>query len=204
MQKVDFNSWRRLTHYNTFKDIYIPQFSICSRIDVTNLVNTKVNFFNAFLFKIMKASNQVNEFKYRIVNGDVFKFEHLDVNFNLLADNNCFVSKRLSYEENYDLFSSKLQSIKDNVPMLGELKIDPSEDMGLVITSYLPWMDIQSINEPIFNKDESFIKIVYGKYEQVGDKYYLSMSVRAHHGLVDGVHIGQFFNLLQKSIKEIQ
>lgn len=204
MRKIDYSSWDRLSHYNTFKDVYLPQFSICSRIDVTNLVNSKVNFFNAFLFQIMKASNEVKEFKYRIVNGDVFVFENLDVNFNLLVDNNCFVSKRVTFDTKYDLFDKKVQSIKDNVPKFGELKIDPSEDMALVITSYLPWMDIQSIHEPIFNKDESFIKIVYGKYEQIGDKYFLSISVRAHHGLVDGVHIGQFFNLLQKSIIEIQ
>jgi chloramphenicol O-acetyltransferase type A len=152
----------------------------------------------------MKASNQVKEFKYRIVNGDVFEFESLDINFNLLAGNNCFVSKRVSHDLDEGSFNKKVQSIKSNTPNKGELNIDPSEDMGLVITSYLPWMDIQSINEPIFNKDESFIKIVYGRYEKVGDKFYLSMSVRAHHGLVDGVHIGQFFDLLEKSIKEIQ
>jgi Chloramphenicol O-acetyltransferase len=48
------------------------------------------------------------------------------------------------------------------------------------------------------NPVDSIPRISWGKYfEEVG-KIKLPLSVQAHHALVDGIHVGQFFNTFQE------
>lgn len=198
MKEIDLEKWNRISHYNTFKNIEKPQFSICSKIEVTNLVCAKENFFNKFLFNIMQVCNAIQEFRLRIIGDKVYEFDFLDININLLCENNCFESKRVSYSSLFEEFDKKLSSLKKNVSKLGELNIDKTQENNLVVTSYIPWIHFDSISEPIFSKEESLIKIVYGRYSKIDGKFFIPVCVTAHHGLVDGYHIGRFFEILSK------
>lgn len=204
MNLVHLNDWQRSSHYKVFSRAQKPQFSICSNVDVSNLVGRETNFFNHFLFILMKCSNEIEEFKYRIIDNKVYYFDKLDINFNLLAKNKCFVSHRVAFHDNFNNFDQVVQKIKDSTPEVGELNIDNKEGQNVVITSFIPWTHFNSINEPIFTQQESLIKIVYGKYSNDGERYTLPVSVTAHHGLVDGVHISKFFSLIEKEIIAIQ
>lgn len=196
MKEVSLSNWSRSSHYEVFKNVEKPQFSICTKIDVSKLIKREENFFNLFLYNIMMATNDVPEFKLRIKNGKVYEFDALDINTNLLAENNCFVSRRISYRDSFEAFNKDLQEEKENIPKEGVLHIDKEQEDNVVITSFIPWTHFDSISEPIFSKDESLIKIVYGKYAKVNGKYMIPICVTANHALVDGYHMGDFFKKL--------
>lgn len=198
MKEINLSSWSRSSHYEVFKNVEKPQFSICTKIDVSKLIKREENFFNIFLYNIMMATNDVPEFKLRIKNDKVYECETLDINTNLLSENNCFVSRRISYSDSYESFNKNLQREKESVPKEGVLKIDKEQEDNVVITSFIPWTHFDSVSEPIFNKDESLIKIVYGKYSNVDAKCMIPICVTANHALVDGYHMGMFFEKLSK------
>ena len=135
MKRINQQQWDRKTHYKTFKEALKPQFSICTKLDVTCLLDRDDNFFNAFLFSIMEASNKVSEFKLRIIDDEVYSFDTLDINFNLLAKNDCFVSRRVGYSKDFKSFSDEINSVKMNIPDQGELVIGENEGSNVVITS---------------------------------------------------------------------
>ena len=43
-------------------------------------------------------------------------------------------------------------------------------------------------------------RISWGRWFWLGDRLLLPFSVQAHHALVDGVHLGQFIDALQKKL----
>jgi chloramphenicol O-acetyltransferase len=46
--------------------------------------------------------------------------------------------------------------------------------------------------------EDSVPKIIFGKYEVEGGRVRLPVSVEVHHALMDGVHVGRYFERLQE------
>jgi chloramphenicol O-acetyltransferase type A len=48
------------------------------------------------------------------------------------------------------------------------------------------------------NPVDSIPRIAWGKYFEENGKIKLPLSVQVHHALVDGLHVGQYFNAIQE------
>ena len=62
----------------------------------------------------------------------------------------------------------------------------------------IPWISFTSFahaRKP--GKEDSVPKIVFGKYTQKNDLTKTPVSVEVHHSLMDGIHVGKFFELFQ-------
>ena len=75
------------------------------------------------------------------------------------------------------------------------------ETDALIYISTTPWFDLTSCtNERDFDKDDAIPRICWGKYVLQNDRETLGMSVEVNHRFVDGYHLGQFYQKLQKAI----
>jgi len=45
---------------------------------------------------------------------------------------------------------------------------------------------------------DSIPKIALGKLTQNGDRMRMPLSIEVHHGMMDGLHVGQFIHTLQE------
>ena len=52
------------------------------------------------------------------------------------------------------------------------------------------------------NPVDSIPRISWGKYFEESGKIKLPLSVQAHHALVDGIHVGQYFNTIQEILDD--
>ncbi len=43
----------------------------------------------------------------------------------------------------------------------------------------------------------------WGKYFSEGDRTMAALSVQTHHGLMDGIHVGRFYEQLQANIDSL-
>ena len=58
----------------------------------------------------------------------------------------------------------------------------------------IPWISFTSFTharKPA--KEDSVPKIVFGKYTKKNDSVKMPVSVEVHHSLMDGIHVGKFF-----------
>ncbi len=46
-------------------------------------------------------------------------------------------------------------------------------------------------------------KVTWGKYFKQDDRVLMPFSVQVHHGLMDGLHVGRYFEMLQRYIDEL-
>ena len=81
-QKLDLNSWNRKEHFLFFKQMEEPFYGITTTIDCTQAyANAKalgVSFFSYYLHKTLSAVNAIENFRYRIIEDEVYIFDQID------------------------------------------------------------------------------------------------------------------------------
>ena len=84
--------------------------------------------------------------------------------------------------------------------------LDPaSETDDLIYLSCLPWFDLTCCtNERKADVDDAIPRITWGKYVKEGDREVLGLSIEVNHRLIDGVHLGWFYERLQEKLSALE
>ncbi|HBR03871.1 MAG TPA: chloramphenicol acetyltransferase [Ruminiclostridium sp.] len=208
MKYIDMENWERKEHYHFFKDFDYPHFNICANVDITELrkyvKERDISFFIAFLYVSVRAANSVKELKYRIRGDRVVEHEKVHPSFTLMTSKNVFRFCPTDYHEDFQTFfketSEKMKENKDAV----SLEDEPGRDDLLFISS-IPWVSFTSITHPInLRAVDSIPRISWGKFFEEHEKLKLPLSLQAHHALVDGAHVGEFFIRVQEILDNPQ
>lgn len=200
--EIDIEAWKRREHYHIFMKYEQPFFNITAEIDVTNLAlvakNQNVSIFLLLFYGALKSANQIDEFKYRIRGEKVILHDQIRGGCTILRENNTFGFGYFKYYSDFLKYQKKakkaIKRAKSDKPL------DPNHDKDdLFYSSVLPWINFSSIEHPKRQKTgDSIPKFVFGKITRRKKNYYMSLSVTGHHALMDGYHVGQFFEFYQK------
>ena len=202
MKLINIDNWNRKDHYNYFKQLNYPHFNICANLDITSfykhIKENQIPFFISMLFASIKAANNIKEFRYRIREDMVVEHETISPSFTVMTEGEVFsfcTAKYIDQFKNFEISTSKeIRKVKSNV----SIKDEPGRDDLLYITS-IPWVSFTSITHPIqMSPVDSIPRITWGKYFEENGKIKLSFSVQAHHALVDGIHVGKYYNAIQE------
>ena len=206
MKYIDMENWNRKDHYNFFKQFDYPHFNICGNLDMTNfymyIKENGLPFFISILYVSTKAANTIEEFRLRIREDKVVEHETVSPSFTVMAENETFSYCTVKYTEIYNEFKAdatkEIEKRKNNVIIENQ----PGQDDLLYITS-IPWFSFTSVTHPIqMNPVDSIPRISWGKYFEENGEIKLPISVQVHHALVDGMHVGKYFNTLQEMLDE--
>lgn len=204
MKYIDIENWERKDHYYFFKEFDYPHFNVCVNLDITKFYRfIKENnepFFLSFLFLAVKAANGVKEFRFRIRDDAVVEHEMVSPSFTVMASKGVFSFCPVLFSDNFNDFfiraSKQIEKTKNHA-VIGD---EPGRDDLLFITS-IPWVSFTSIAHPInMNPVDSVPRIAWGKYFEENDKIKLPFSIQVHHALVDGVHIGEYFEIIEEML----
>lgn len=198
MQKIDLATYKRRGMLEAFKDRDIPFFSTTSHIDITNLKtfidSHKSGFFLAISFLITKSVNLIPELRHRIIDGDLFEFSRVDPGYTVLLDDETFSFCDSNYVDSFkeyrELSAAKIKAVKE-CPDHGF-----EEKHHMFFITNIPWFSFTSIVHP-YDKKYGYIPVIaIGKYFKEGDKLLVPIGIQVHHGLVDGIHVGKFYQNL--------
>lgn len=207
MKKIDMENWDRRQHYEFFKNFDYPHYSISSKIDISEFkrcVDEKgLPFFMTMVYMLTKSINMVGEFKMRIRNDQVIEHEVINPIFTTMTEKRVFNFCSIDYREDYNSFieesKEKVESSKSGQV---EVSNDPNQDDCIYITC-LPWVSFTHVNHPVhINHGHSIPVLTIGKYFKENEKTMMPFSVQAHHGLVDGIHMGDLFRVFQEVLDE--
>ena len=69
--------------------------------------------------------------------------------------------------------------------------------------SALPWISYTALIQPAAGGEESNPRITWGRFqEDWRGRLQLPVTLLAHHALVDGIHIAEFYRNLERMIRE--
>ncbi len=207
MEIIDLKTWDRTIHFNFFRRMDYPQYLICSNIEITNFLRKlrekNVSFYYGMIYAATYALNQVKEFKYRIRGDKVVLHDKIHPSFTDMTEGSeMFKMVTVDMEVNIENFVSKAEKKANSQKDYFVIKDVGGRD-DLIYITCIPWISFTNLSHTIsFNKDDSVPRLAWGKYFEENGKVLMPFSVQAHHSFVDGIHMGKYFDALQKYLDE--
>lgn len=206
MKYIDIKDWPRKKHFNFFSGMDYPHFNICANLDISRLqVFLKKHglpFFASVLYLSTRAANSIQEFRYRIRDGKVVEHETVSPAITVMGNNEVFGYCTIEYHDDPEEFMAEAAEVIAKAKEHPTIAEDSSRDDVFYYTT-IPWISFTSLVHPIsLNPVDSIPRISWGKYFESNGHLILPHSVQAHHGLIDGLHIGKYFTLFQQLLDQ--
>ena len=198
---IDLKTWNRSTHFEFFSKFDEPFFGITTPIDCTIAYHKskelQIPFFVYYLHKTLVAVNKIENFRLRIEGENVVLYDEIDTSATIMREDKTFGFSFIKFHEDLYEFNKiaqiEIQRIQ-NTP--GILTREYPEN--IIHFSAVPWINFTGLTHSRnFSIPDSCPKISFGKLMDENGKKTMALSVTAHHGLLDGYHIGLFVEELQ-------
>lgn len=203
---IDLENWDRKEHFLFFSKFTEPFFGVTTRVDCTkaykNAKVKQVSFFLYYLYKALKAANQIDNFKYRIIDDQAYKFETANASPTINRPNGTFGFAYMDFDENeenfYDKAMKEIEKIRNTDSLLPAVSGE-----NVIHFSAIPWIDFTSVSHArSFSHPDSCPKISFGKMTENNGVKSMPISIHVHHALMDGFHVGQFIDIFQGLMNE--
>jgi chloramphenicol O-acetyltransferase type A len=203
---LDLENWPRKDHFHFFRKFDEPFFGATATIDCTKAYesakNLRVSFFIYYLHKVLSAVNAIESFRYRIAEESVEIWDRIDVSPTINREDGSFAFALFEFHHDIFVFSEIAKTEIERVRNTPGLFTRAFNDHNIIHFSALPWIDFTSLSHARSYKfPDSCPKISIGKMhtDDTGRKTF-PVSVHVHHGLMDGYHVGLFFDILQQEL----
>ena len=166
------------------------------------ITEKKWSFTPTMAWVLSKAANDIPEFRQRIRGEKVVQHEFVHPSFSVeteVAD--VFSFCEVKYSESQEVFLTRAQKIMAAMRKNPSMEDDHTRDDYLFMSS-IPWISFTSMQHAMsYHPCDSVPRIVWGKYFKEGDKIMMPLSVQVHHAVVDGRHVGQYFQRVNELSK---
>ena len=201
-KRIDIETWPRRESYELFRNFGFPYFSITANVDVTVLHTTakdkKTSFTIGLVYVLSRAANAIPAFRQRMEGDSVVEYEVVYPSITILADNNQFRFCSLRYTEEFAEFAAGAKERIERARKSDSMWPEPDRDDFLFMTS-LPWIAFTAMIHPVpLDPPDSIPRFAWGKHEEHDGRISMPLNVQGHHALMDGVHVGRYFELVQE------
>jgi|AntAceMinimDraft_8_1070364.scaffolds.fasta_scaffold00387_3 chloramphenicol O-acetyltransferase type A len=201
-KRIDIETWPRRESYELFRNFGFPYFSITANVDVTVLHTTakdkKTSFTIGLVYVLSRAANAIPAFRQRMEGDSVVEYEVVYPSITILADNNQFRFCSLRYTEEFAEFAAGAKERIEQARKSDSMWPEPDRDDFLFMTS-LPWIAFTAMIHPVpLDPPDSIPRFAWGKHEEHDGRISMPLNVQGHHALMDGVHVGRYFELVQE------
>jgi chloramphenicol O-acetyltransferase type A len=199
--QIDLKTWERAPLYELFGSFSEPFHGVCLRVDCTEAFryakDLRLSVFLTLLHRSLAAANQVENFRTRIVDGEVWKYTTIHGGSAVGRANGTIGFGYYVYQPELVAFVRKASLEVERVKSRNDLQRNSGQD--LIRFSVLPWFDFTSISHARdLATPDSAPRITFGKITETGGRCTMPVSIHAHHALADGLHVAQFVEQFER------
>jgi len=208
MKYLDIDNWNRKEHFNYFLAFVEPFFGIVSEVDVTKAYkyakNNNISFYSHYLFKAMQAFNEIEEFRYRIIDDKVVIFDKIHSSSTIGREDGTFSFSFIEFNASFEDFDKNLKAEIEEAKNSTGLRFNESaKRKDTVHCSSIPWRKITSLTHARnFKHQDSSPKITFGQYYKQDNKLVMATAIYVNHALTDGYHVSKFLNYFQELLNQ--
>lgn len=201
MEEVkDFKRKELFDMYNSRTN---PFSFVTTKIDITNIYNlckVKKHYYATIAYFLTKAMNNVEEFKYRYIDGKIYKCDVIRPSFTDILDDHTIGFYTCEMLDDYEDFLVHYDEIKNKF-LKREYKGEEVQDV--VWLSCQPWFNFTGVVPP-FDKSITIPQFNWDRFTFEGDRCYINLMIMVHHGFADGYHIGKLIENIETIIASIK
>ena len=200
--KINLENWNRKEHFQFFSQFDEPFHSVTVNVDCTKTYNESkengTSFFLNYLHKSLVAANRVKAFRLRIVDGEVYEYDHINASPTIGRTDGTFGFSYMDFHPDFANFLPHALEITEKIKK--GTGLGPAAAVENVIHySSLPWLKFTALSHARnYSYPDSAPKISFGKMTEEKGRKTMPMSVHVHHGLVDGSDVGLYVEKLQE------
>jgi chloramphenicol O-acetyltransferase type A len=205
ISKVTFDNPHRRKHFALFAQMEMPHFNIVAPLDVRRLTeyikDHQLHFSGTMVYLLSKTANDIREFRWRIRQDEVVEHDTVNPSFTVRTDDSdvfsfCYVD----YTKEYAAFIASVRHAQTLMRTAPSLEDEAGRDDYLFMSSF-PWVHFTGFSHAMHAPArDSIPRFTWGKTKRDGDALLMPVGVQAHHGVVDGSHMGRYFELLGESM----
>ena len=202
-EKIDVETWERRASFQFFKDFTEPYHGVCLRVDCTATYRYakqhRLSVFLSLLHRSLMAAQQVENFRTRVVDGTVWRYEVINGGRAVGRANGTIGFGHYQFRERIEEFVREAAVELDRVRLREDLERYP--DVNLIRYSVLPWFDFTSLSHARdFTRGDTAPLITFGKITEADGRSTMPVSIHVHHALIDGLHVAQFVEKFQQAL----
>ncbi len=202
MKNIALDSWPRRAQFETYRHLDYPHFNMTANVDVQNLLPAgrahSASLTIVITYLLTRTANQIENFRWRIRGDTVVEHAVVHPSITILTPDNLFSYCTMAYQDDFAAFAGAAAKLIAAVQENPTLEDDGDQDDLLFMTS-IPWVSFTSFMHPAhFHPVDSVPRIAWGKIHQVEGRSVMPLSVQGHHALMDGLHVGWYFQKMQE------
>lgn len=201
MRTIDLETWPRRDHFHLLSRWAYPHFGLCANVDVTALRSYRkeheVSFTVAVVYLVARVANEIPEFRYRIRGDAVIEHEVVHPSTTILTGDDVFSFCTIPYSPGFGTFAIRAAEQIAQVKAQHTLEDEQGADNLLFMTA-IPWVSFTGFMHALdLNPADSVPRFAWGKVFAEAGQLKMPLSVQAHHALVDGLHVGRYYQAMQ-------
>ena len=206
MRIIDVETWPRREHYRLYRQVDNPHFSMCANVDLTAfypaLKARGVGFTVGILYVLARAANDVPAFRCRMRGDEVVEHEIVHPGTTVLADDDAFGFCTINFVADFPLFDAGAIETIGSAKRQPTLIEEPGRD-DVLYTTGIPWVSFTSFAHPThLHPADSIPRLAWGKRFDDGGQLKMPLSVQGHHAMMDGLHMGRYYERVQAYLYE--
>lgn len=206
MRVVDVEDWARRKQYELYRQFDQPHFNMCANVDLTAfhpaLKERGIAFTIGVLYVLARTANEIPAFRYRMRGEDVVEHETVHPSTTVLTSEGLFSFCSLEYTASFLAFAPGAARAIALAKQQTELADGLDRDDVLFTTS-IPWVSFTSFAHPThLHPPDSIPRLAWGKRFDDGGRLKMPLSVQGHHAMMDGLHMGQYYERVQTYLSQ--
>jgi len=203
-KELDLETWPRRTTYEFFKSYEDPFFNFTANVDVTRLYRfckeNGIAYSLTGLFYSQQTVNAIPEFCIRLIDGKFIQFDAIHATQTILNEDETFSFCYFENKTDVFEFNAAGKAALEKYKALKTFDVE-SDRLDMIYYSVIPWVSFTSFKHATrIDKTQTVPRIVFGKIFDDGSVKKMPVSVEANHAMMDGLHVGKYFNMFQETI----
>jgi chloramphenicol O-acetyltransferase len=204
---------RRRDRFDFFDRMESPAVNLCFTLDVPDFrpwcKAQELAPFHVMLCAVLRAVLKVENFRYRIVDGEVIRIDRLVPSFTVMNQHGDLNFAQFDWTDDVREFVVRGLAAREAASNMTELNrkyrtMSPRDAKDQVFVTCMPWLDFTSIQHPMASLATPDIpSLAWGRFRDGLEGLQLPFAVQAHHGFVDGWHIHQLGRQVAAELAEI-
>lgn len=193
------NFERRRDRFDFFDRMASPAVNLCFKMDLPDFRPwCKARGFGPFhvmLHAVLRAVLKVENFRYRVLDGEVIAIDCLVPSFTVANEHGDLNFAQFEWSDDLPEFVARGQAAREEAVASTALSekyrtLSPRAAKEQVFVTCMPWFDFTSVQHPMMALATPDIpSLAWGRFHVVPGGLQVPFSVQAHHGFVDGWHI---------------
>lgn len=185
----------------------LPTVNICAVADCVDFVGQAkaagIPPFALVLHALGRASLEIEHFRLRLEGRTPYLIDRVRPSYTVIDAKGNLNFSMVDWIPDFDGFLAAYLGDREKARRAERLRLTPITDREYLFVTCLPWLRFTSIQHPTARfVDSSIPNVAVGRFEFVPGRVSFPISVQAHHGLVDGLHIARYVARVEAILDE--